>query len=137
MTPDQIVLVQDSFRRVGPIEDKISNLFYHRLFEVAPQVAPLFRDDMGVQKKKFMQMLELLVKGLNTPESFLPEVVGLGQRHTSYDVAPEHYVVVGESLIWALDYALGEDFTEDMHMAWVAAYGTLADVMIGAGSELT
>lgn len=80
-------------------------------------------------------MLELVIKCLNAPGRFLPAVVALGQRHSGYGVTPAHYACVGEALMWALDQGLGEAFTEDVQMAWVAAYGTLADVMIGAGSE--
>jgi len=134
MTPDQIALVQDSFRQVTPISAQIADLFYGRLFELAPEVRPLFPDDLAEQKKKLMQMLGLAVTGLNSPETLLPAVVGLGERHSGYEVAPEHYAVVGEALIWALGQGLGDEFTQDIEAAWMAAYGTLADVMIGASS---
>ncbi|WP_299419073.1 globin family protein [uncultured Shimia sp.] len=137
MTPEQIALVQGSFRQVMPVAAQIADLFYGRLFELAPAVRPLFPDDLTEQKKKLMQMLGLAVTGLNTPETLLPAVVGLGERHSGYDVAPEHYAVVGEALIWALGRGLGEAFTEEEAMAWASAYGTLADVMIGASSSAT
>ena len=134
MTPEQLILVQDSFRKVTPIAEEIADLFYGRLFDLAPQLRPLFPEDMRGQKKKFMQMLELVMKCLNAPGRFLPAVVGLGQRHTDYGVVPEHYGFVGDALMWALDQGLREAFTDDVQTAWIAAYGTLADVMIGAGS---
>ena len=43
MTPDQIDLVQSSFAKVVPIADAAAELFYGRLFEIAPEVKPLFR----------------------------------------------------------------------------------------------
>lgn len=42
MTPDQVALVQDSFKKVAPISDVAADLFYGRLFEVAPQVQPMW-----------------------------------------------------------------------------------------------
>lgn len=137
MTPEQIALVQGSFRQVTPIAAQIADLFYGRLFELAPEVRPLFSDDLAEQKKKLMQMLGLAVTGLNSPETLLPAVVGLGERHSGYEVAPEHYAIVGEALIWALEQGLGDDFSPDVESAWAAAYGTLADVMIGASSNGT
>ena len=134
MTPEQIALVQGSFRQVTPMAARIADLFYGRLFELAPEVRPLFPDDLAEQKKKLMQMLGLAVTGLNSPETLLPAVVGLGERHSGYEVAPEHYAIVGEALIWALKQGLGNEFTQDVEEAWTAAYGTLADVMIGASS---
>jgi len=54
MTPEQIKLVQDSFKSVIPIADTAADIFYGRLFEVAPQLRPMFPQDMSEQKKKLM-----------------------------------------------------------------------------------
>ncbi|MCP4206223.1 MAG: hemin receptor [Shimia sp.] len=135
MTPDQITLVQESFEKVLPVADHISDLFYDRLFATAPEIRPLFSDDLADQKKKMMQMLGLAVAGLNSLETLLPAVVGLGERHHSYDVLPEHYEHVGKALIWALQQGLGNHFSENVQEAWTSVYGTLADLMIGASSD--
>ena len=42
MTPDQIALVQQSFSKVAPIADVAAGLFYGKLFEIAPEMRPLF-----------------------------------------------------------------------------------------------
>ena len=52
MTPDQITLVQESFEKVLPVADHISDLFYDRLFATAPEIRPLFSDDLADQKRK-------------------------------------------------------------------------------------
>ena len=49
MTPEQVGLVQQSFAQVAPIADKAAEIFYDRLFEVAPAVKPLFSGDMAEQ----------------------------------------------------------------------------------------
>lgn len=56
MTSEQINLVQDRFRNVTPNLDEIADLFYGRLFDLEPQLRPLFPEDMGGQKKKFTQL---------------------------------------------------------------------------------
>jgi hypothetical protein len=38
MTPGQVKLVQQSFAKVAPIADKAADLFYDRLFTIAPEV---------------------------------------------------------------------------------------------------
>ena len=38
MTPEQVTLVQQTFGQVAPIADKAAEIFYDRLFEVAPTV---------------------------------------------------------------------------------------------------
>ena len=64
MTPAKVQLVQDSFRKVVPIADAAADLFYDRLFIIAPHVRSLFPQDLSEQKKKLMQMLATAVANL-------------------------------------------------------------------------
>jgi Globin len=41
-TQEDIALVRASFAKVVPIKDKAADLFYARLFEIAPPVRALF-----------------------------------------------------------------------------------------------
>ena len=84
MTPDQVRLVQDSFAKVRPIAGTAADLFYGRLFEIAPEVRPLFPDDMAEQKKKLMAMLGLAVANLGHPETVAPAIQELGRKHVAY-----------------------------------------------------
>ena len=129
MTPDQITLVQTSFARVLPIADTAATLFYHRLFELAPEVRPLFSEDMREQRRNLMQMLNVTVNGLNNLDRLVPMVEALGQRHVNYGVQEAHYQVVGAALLWTLAQGLGEHFTPDVADAWTSAYTLLAGTM--------
>ena len=51
MTPYQVAIVQDSFKKVVPIAATAADLFYDRLFAIAPEVRPLFPDNLRDQKK--------------------------------------------------------------------------------------
>ena len=86
MTPDQIKLVQDSFAKVAPISAKAAELFYGRLFEIAPQVRAMFPDDMTEQRKKLMVTLAIVVQGLNNLDTILPAASALAKRHVDYGV---------------------------------------------------
>ena len=129
MTAEQKQLVQESFAKVVPIADHTVDLFYGRLFEIDPDLRPLFQSDLTEQKKKFMQMLGSAVWGLSDLDSLLPVVQALGERHGGYGAKDEHYDVVGEALLWALEQGLGDDFTPETKDAWVAVYGLLATTM--------
>ena len=132
MTPEQITLVQDSFRKVEPIADKAAELFYGRLFEIAPDVKPLFTGNMKEQGKKLMTMIGVAVKGLTDLEKIVPAVQQLGKRHVEYGVKDEHYAVVGEALLWTLEQGLGDAWNEDVKGAWTTTYGLLSQTMIDA-----
>ncbi|PLX39453.1 MAG: hemin receptor [Hyphomicrobiales bacterium] len=130
MTPEQIDLVQASFRQVAPISETAAELFYGRLFEIAPEVQVHFKGDMKNQGRMLMQTLATVVNSLKDLEAILPAVKELAARHVDYGIKAEHYAPVGASLIWTLQKGLGDDFTEETRQAWVAAYDALSHVMI-------
>ena len=134
MTPIEIDLVQSSFAKVAPTADTAATLFYERLFEIAPEVRPLFKGDMTEQRRKLMMMLGVAVNGLKDLELNPDPVRDLAVRHVGYGVKPEDYQQVGDALIWTLERGLGTDFTDEVRAAWLAAYAMLSGVMIAAAS---
>jgi hemoglobin-like flavoprotein len=129
MTPEHVALVQSSFKLVVPIATKAADLFYDRLFEIAPEVRSLFPTDMASQKVKLIGMLSTAVNNLHQLDVILPAVRDLGSRHRSYGVKSEHYAPVGAALLWTLEQGLGTAFTPDIKAAWGEAYLTLASAM--------
>ena len=134
MTPEQVSMVQESFRKVVPIADTAADLFYDRLFVIAPEVRPMFPDDLKEQKKKLITMLATAVTNLHQVDTILPAVEDLGKRHVSYGVTAKHYEPVGAALLWTLEQGLGADFTPPVKEAWTEAYTTLAGAMQGAAA---
>jgi nitric oxide dioxygenase len=131
MTPDQVQSVQASFAKVAPIADTAAGIFYSRLFEIAPEVKPLFRGDMTEQGRKLMRTLTIVVNGLGNLEAILPAASALAKNHVAYGVKATHYAPVGAALLWTLERGLGPDWTPEVENAWSAAYATLSNFMIG------
>ncbi|HEY8615692.1 globin family protein [Phenylobacterium sp.] len=135
MTPDQIQLVRATFAEVAPIRAQAARLFYARLFEVAPDVRPMFKADLAAQGAKLMAAIAFVVGALDQPEVVGPQVEALGRRHGGYGVQAIHYKAVGDTLIWMLETSLGEILTPPAKRAWLAAYDLLSSAMIAAASE--
>jgi len=129
MTPEQIVLVQDSFIKILPISGTAADLFYDHLFEIAPEVRSLFPDDLVTQKKKFIVMLATAVNNLDQIGKIIPAVEELGKRHASYGVVDKYYEPMGAALIWTLEQSLGTEFTPEVKSAWTETYLVLAGAM--------
>jgi len=136
MSPEQVKPVQDSFKKVVPIADTAADLFYDRLFAIAPQVRTMFPDDMSGQKKKLIGILATAVTNLHQVETILPTVENLGRRHVAYGVTDAHYEPVGAALLWTLEQGLGPDFTPEVKTAWTETYLTVAGVMKKAAAEV-
>lgn len=135
MTPEQVELVQSSFKKVEPIATTAGDLFYGRLFEIAPEVRPMFPDDISDQRDKLMKMLATAVNNLHRVEEIIPAVQDLGRRHVDYGVKDAHYDTVGSALLWTLEQGLKDDFTAEVKEAWTETYMTLAGVMKEAAAE--
>lgn len=135
MTPEQIEIVQSNFEAVEPIADKAAELFYGKLFEIAPEVKPLFKGDMDEQGKKLMTMIGVAVRGLNDIEKIVPAVQNLGKSHVGYGVREEHFAPVGASLLWTLEQGLGDTWNDEAKEAWTTVYSVLSSTMIDAMKE--
>ena len=130
MNDEAIKAVQDSCAKVVPIKDVAADLFYTRLFTIAPEVEPLFKGDMKEQGAKLMKTLGYVVGGLKDIEAILPAAQDLAARHVAYGVTPAMYQPVGEALIWTLEKGLADEFTAEVKTAWVEAYTILSTAMV-------
>jgi len=136
MTPKQISLVQNSWKKVLPIASQAADIFYTTLFEMDPSLKALFPNDITGQGKKLMTMLDTAVKLLDNPDKLIPAVQKLGAKHRGYGTEPEHYDTVGAALLKTLAQGLGEDFTAPVKKAWTVVYQTLATTMIAAAEDV-
>lgn len=132
MSPEDIVLVQESWKAVVPIQAQAAGLFYNRLFELDPQLKSLFKSDINAQGARLMAMLNTVIAGLTRLDSILPAAQALAVRHVDYGVKPKDYETVGAALIWTLQQGLGPAFTPELQAAWTRTYGALSGVMIAA-----
>jgi nitric oxide dioxygenase len=132
MTPTQIALVKSSFDLVATKPEAVAALFYGRLFELEPDLRPLFKGDMVQQGRLLMQMIATAARSLDRIDAIVPAVQALGVRHAGYGVKASDYDAVGAALLWTLDQGLGPVFTPDTREAWTATYVLLAGVMTAA-----
>jgi hemoglobin-like flavoprotein len=128
----QIQIVKTTWQQVLPIRAAAADLFYGRLFELAPEVRPMFKRDIHAQGAMLMATLAAVVDHLERLDAVLPTAQALARRHVGYGVRAEHYPVVGQALLWTLEQGLGQTFTPSVREAWAAAYATLADAMTRA-----
>ena len=142
LTDSHKQLILDSWRLVVPIAETAADLFYQRLFELKPEYRAMFSEDMTRQKQKLVKMLSFIVQSLDWNASEWREdvaedqdlflvVLALGRRHGQlYKIPADSYGPVGEALIWALDYGLGDAFTEETKEAWLTVYTLLTKTML-------
>jgi len=131
LTSIQIARVKQSWAKVLPIADVASGLFYDRLFELHPELRPMFNlGNLVSQRKILVKAISMVVVSLERIETLIPTISDLGKRHQGYGVEDQHYDQVAAALLWMLETVLGDDWNEEVKTAWTNAYQLLASVMM-------
>jgi hemoglobin-like flavoprotein len=127
--------LETSFDLVAPRGDDLMDEFYGRLFAAAPAVRPLFPADMAKQKTMLLGALVLLRKSLRNLDAIAPKLRELGARHVAYVARPEHYPVVGATLIASMAAIAGEQWKPEYERAWGGAFEIVAGAMIEGAEQ--
>lgn len=132
LSQKEIELIRKSWTVLVPEAYAAGELFYERLFTVAPKVEPLFRGSVTAQSRKLVETLATVVDLLDNLERLVPIAKSLAVRHVGYGVTADQYPLVGEVLIWTLKQRAGHLMDEETVAAWSKAYGVLQTVMTDA-----
>jgi class 3 adenylate cyclase/hemoglobin-like flavoprotein len=131
--PDTHFLVQSSWELISAHREEAAQMFYEKLFEIAPAVRPMFDGvDIRVQGAMLMNMLAAAVKGLDRLDELKPELEELGRRHAGYGVRVDHFAAVEACLLYTIEQTMGKDFNVDVKLAWTQIYNFIAQTMIEA-----
>ncbi len=132
-----VELLEQSFELVKPEADSLMDSFYNNLFTDYPAAQPLFtHTDMAKQKQQLKGAIVMVVENLRNPDVLSKALQGLGARHVKYGALPEHYPLVGNSLLKALSQHAGSAWTPEVKDAWVGAYGAITELMLD-GADYT
>ena len=124
-------LLGTSFDLLRDRETEFTQAFYGTLFTDYPEVKPLFATtNMKEQAKKLFASLVLVVNTLKQPDQLVPALKGLGTRHVKYGVLPEHYPLVGSTLLKAMAATLKAQWTPEFEAAWAEAYSAITEIML-------
>jgi hemoglobin-like flavoprotein len=133
----QVDALEQSFATVAPHGDKLTQVFYRRLFDDFPEVRQLFANTtMSEQEKKLLASLKLVIENLRRPEVLAPALEQLGKRHVGYGAQAAHYPAVGSTLLKSLAEVAGDQWTNELEQAWTEAYGVISQIMLTSASTV-
>ncbi len=125
-------LLKANFAIVAQHGEDVTAYFYQDLFERAPAVRAMFPNDLKAQERMLLQALINIVEYMDAPDELVPFAQELGRKHAAYGTLPDHFPVVGASLIATLQHFSGDSWTPEIEAQWGEAYGVLAQVMTDA-----
>ena len=118
MTDDAIERIRGSIQAISPDLTAVSETFYARLFEVAPDLRRLFAPDMTRQRGHFEAALALLLRNISMLDVLSPSLMALGAEHVGYGTRTEHYGVARDCLIYAIRHHAGEAWSDELERDW-------------------
>ena len=130
MDPNAIELVRSTYAAAASHSDRVSQVFYERLFGLDPAVRAMFPDDMNAQRQKLMDELTLIVESLGNVHALVARTTDLGARHAGYGVEAHHYELVLDALIHALCVCVPDVMDAAAIAAWRRAYHLIAETML-------
>lgn len=116
--------------------EALTTHFYQRLLDTHPQLRPLFNQAHqadGAQPRALANGVLMYAKHIDQLEALGDLVSRIINKHVSLQILPEHYPLVGACLLQSIEEVLGKEIaTAEVLEAWGAAYGQLAEILIGA-----
>ncbi|NDZ18519.1 NO-inducible flavohemoprotein [Variovorax sp. WS11] len=120
--------------------EALTTHFYGILLGEHPEVRPLFNQAhqaSGDQPRALANGVLMYAKHIDRLEALGPLAQQIVNKHVALQVQPEHYPIVGACLLRAIREVLGAEIaTDEVIEAWAAAYGQLADMLIGAERQV-
>ncbi len=116
--------------------EAIANRMYEILFKNYPETRALFPEGLEDQYKKFAGALVAYAANIDRLHVLNNAVDYIAKRHVTTHVKPEHYPMVGASLLEAIKDVLGDVASDNVIEAWKEAYFFLGDILIGREKEL-
>jgi len=110
--------------------EAITTRMYEILFANYPETKELFGEAPENQHKKLASAIVAYASNIDNLEVLGKAVETMAQRHVKTNVKPEHYPMVGVSLLEAIKDVLGDAATDDVLNAWKEAYFFLGDILI-------
>ena len=116
---------------------KLTAHFYDRMFAHNPELKEIFNmsnQRNGDQREALFNAIAAYASNIDNLPALLPAVEKIAQKHTSFQIKPEQYNIVGSHLLATLDemFSPGQEVLD----AWGKAYGVLANVFIGREAEI-
>ena len=139
LTEQHIQIIKSTIPLLENAGPALTKHFYARMFSHEPELQNIFNmsnQDNGRQQVALFEAIAAYAKNIENVSVLQSAVERIAQKHTSLNIQPEHYKIVGYHLIETLRELTGDVFSNDVEEAWTNAYQFLAQIFINREAEL-
>lgn len=126
----EIELLRESLVFLQERKDLAAAVFYENLFEIDPDLRPMFDDDLTEQSNKALFAFGAVVAQIHDIDACREMTRGLAIRHVTYGVVPDHYPKVGAAVLATVSMVMGDAMTPRIAVVWQKAYDAVSEAMI-------
>lgn len=139
LTARQIELIKATVPVLREHGVALTTHFYKRMLAGNPELKNIFNQAhqaRGHQQKALAGAVLAYAENIENPGVLLAAVKHIANKHCTIGIRAEHYPIVGKHLLASIREVLGDAATDELIDAWAAAYGQLADLLIGVEGEI-
>ena len=136
LSPKTIEVVKATAAPVAANAQAITTRMYEILFADFPETKVLFEGSNPDQHKKLAMAISAYAANIDNLTMLSMAVEKMASKHVLKKIKPEHYPMVGVSILKAIKDVLGDAATDEVLEAWKEAYFFLADILIAREKEL-
>lgn len=118
---------------------EITSTFYPKMFKAHPELLNMFNQTnqkRGMQSSALAQAVMAAAVNIDNLSIIKPVIMPVAYKHCALQVYAEHYPIVGENLLKAIQDVTGLEEDDPVIHAWAKAYGVIADVFIQIEKEI-
>ncbi|MEK9204436.1 globin domain-containing protein [Staphylococcus aureus] len=118
---------------------EITSIFYPKMFKAHPELLNMFNQTnqkRGMQSSALAQAVMAAAVNIDNLSVIKPVIMPVAYKHCALQVYAEHYPIVGENLLKAIQDVTGLEENDPVIQAWAKAYGVIADVFIQIEKEI-
>jgi nitric oxide dioxygenase len=134
LSPKTIEIIKSTVPVLEVHGTAITKRFYEMLFTNHPELLNIFNhanQKQGRQQNALAGAVYAAAANIDNLAAIIPVVKQIGHKHRSLGILPEHYPIVGETLLAAIKDVLGDAATDEIINAWAEAYGVISGAFIG------
>ncbi|PZK58301.1 nitric oxide dioxygenase [Staphylococcus aureus] len=118
---------------------EITSIFYPKMFKAHPELLNMFNQTnqkRGMQSSALAQAVMAAAVNIDNLSVIKPVIMPVAYKHCALQVYAEHYPIVGENLLKAIQDVTGLEEHDPVIQAWAKAYGVISDVFIQIEKEI-
>jgi nitric oxide dioxygenase len=139
LSPEHTAIIKMTVPVLQQHGETITRHFYQRLFDEHPEVREYFNkahQASGKQQRALAGAILAYAAHIDRLEALKDALPLIITKHAALGILPEHYPLVGASLLGAIRDVLGAAATDEIIEAWANAYQQLAEVLIAAEEQV-